>query len=150
MSERSERAVSLFKKGASCAQAIVTAYADLFGMDESTAMRVAGGLGGGIGRMREVCGVVAGMAVLAGLKTGNQTPEDAEGKHVTYEAVQKMAAAFREEFGDIVCRRLLGLEKPEGDPKPEARTDAYYRKRPCVELVEEGAKIVDRILLGEK
>lgn len=150
MSERSEKAVALFKSGASCAQAVVAAYADLFGLDQEMAMRVAGGLGGGVGRMREVCGVVLGMAILAGLKAGNRTPEDQEGKKAAYELVQKMAKIYKEEYGSIVCKQLLGLEKPEGSPVPEARTPTYYKKRPCAEMVGFGARIVDRVLLGEE
>ena len=150
MSERSEKAVALFKSGASCAQAIVAAYADLFGLDQEMAMRVSGGLGGGMGRMREVCGVVSGMTVLAGLKAGNRTPEDAAGKKAAYELVQKMAAIFKEEYGSIICRQLLGLEKPEGSATPEPRTEKYYKKRPCAEMVGFGARIVDRVLLGDE
>lgn len=147
MSERTEKAVARFKAGCNCSQAVVTAYSDLFGMDERTAMRAACGLGGGLGRLREVCGAVSGMALLAGLKCGNEDPADAQAKKKTYEVVQQMASAFRERHGSIVCRALLGLEKPEHDPTPSERTAAYYQKRPCAGYVADAAEIVERVLL---
>ena len=146
-SERIQKAVTLFKAGCNCSQAVVAAYADAFGLDEPAAMRCSCGLGAGLGRLRETCGAVSGMAVLAGLKHGNVDPADAAGKRRTYEAVQKMAAAFRERYGSIVCRTLLGLDKAEDDPTPSARTDAYYARRTCAEYVAAAAEIVERTLL---
>jgi C_GCAxxG_C_C family probable redox protein len=146
MSERSEKAVALFKEGCACSQAVVAAYSELFGLEAGAAMRVSCGLGAGVGRLREVCGAVSGMAVLAGLKHGAETP-DAEAKRATYEAVQRMAGLFRERHGSIVCRELLGLERAENDPRPSARTAAYYKKRPCAELVADAASIVEKVLL---
>ncbi len=148
MSERTERAVALFKAGASCAQAVVAAYSEPFGLDEKTAMRLSCGLGAGVGRMREVCGAVSGMAVLAGLKYGSEAPDPAA-KKKTYEVVQEMAGEFRRQHGEIVCRALLGLERAEGDPTPSARTEAYYQKRPCAAYVESAAGLVERFLLPQ-
>ena len=149
MSERSERAVALFKAGASCSQAVVAAFADRIGMDEAAAMRMASGFGGGIGRMREVCGVMCGLTMLAGMRRGNAAPEDAEGKKAVYALVQELAAAFRAEFGSIICRQLLGLEKPEGDPTPAPRTEQYYRKRPCSDFVAFGASLAEKLIFTE-
>jgi C_GCAxxG_C_C family probable redox protein len=146
MRARIENAVARFKAGCNCSQAVVTAYGDLFGLDEPTAMRASCGLGAGLGRLRETCGAVSGMAVLAGLKFGNTEPADAGGKKRTYEAVQQMAALFRERHGSLVCRTLLGLDQAEGDPTPSARTAAYYAKRPCAEYVATAAEIVERVL----
>ncbi len=146
MSERTDKAVALFKAGSSCSQAVVAAYCDLFGLDEKTAMRASCGLGGGVGRLREVCGAVSGMALLAGLKHGSEEPGDAAGKQRTYDVVQQMAGAFRERHGSIVCRTLLGLDKPENDPAPAARTAAYYETRPCAEYVATAAEIAERVL----
>lgn len=146
MTSRVERAVALFRSGCSCSQAVTAAYSDLFGLDEKTAMRVASGLGAGVGRLREVCGAVSGMAVLAGLKYGSEMP-DAGAKKETYAAVQAMAEAFRLKNGSIICRDLLGLARPENDPTPSTRTEAYYKKRPCVALVEDAAVIVEQYLL---
>lgn len=145
---RVEKAAALFKAGCNCSQAVVVAYCDLFGLDEKIAMRMACGLGAGVGRMREVCGVVSGMAILAGLKYGSETP-DADAKKKTYETVQTMADVFRKRNGSIVCRELLGLTRAEGDPTPAVRTETYYKKRPCVALVEDAAAIVEQFLLKD-
>jgi len=147
MSERVEKAATLFKSGCTCSQAVVAAYCDLFGLDERTAMKIACGLGGGLGRLREACGAVSGMALLAGLKYGSENPQDAAAKKRTYEAVQQMASAFREQHGSIVCRQLLGLDRAENDPTPSERTEAYYQKRPCAAYVADAAAIVERLLL---
>jgi hypothetical protein len=87
------------------------------------------------------------MAVLAGLKFGSVQPADAAAKRRTYAMVQQMADAFRKRHGSIVCRSLLGLEKPEADPTPSERTAAYYQKRPCAEFVADAASIVERVLM---
>lgn len=150
MSESVDRAVALFKSGCNCSQAVVAAFSERLGLDEKTALRVSCGLGGGVGRLREVCGAVSGMAVLAGLKLGNDAPADSvEGKARTYAAVQQMSAAFREKNGSIVCRELLGLARPENDPTPSARTAEYYRKRPCAEYVADAAAIVEQTLFAQ-
>ena len=141
MSERSARAVALFKAGASCSQAVVAAFADRIGMDEAAAMRMASGFGGGIGRMREVCGVVCGLTLLAGLKAGNPTPGDVTGKQAATDLVQKVAAEFRAAFGSIICRQLLGLEKPaDGSTLPP--------KRPCSEFVAFGAELAEKMIFA--
>lgn len=145
MSERSDRAVAMFREGASCAQAVAAAYADLFGADVETVMRAASGLGGGVGRLREVCGVVSGMALLAGLKAGSRTPGDRAGKNAANGLVRLLAEEYRRRFGSIVCRQLLGLERPAG-AAPDAPP---LKKRPCAEYVEAGALIVEQILLDE-
>lgn len=146
MSERTEKAVTLFKSGYNCSQSVVLAYCDLFGVDDETAARVTCGLGAGVGRMREVCGAVSGMAVLAGLKHSGAEPDPAA-KRKTYEAVQAMSEAFRKKNGSIICRQLLGLEKPEHDPTPAERDSDYYKKRPCAEYVSDAAEIAERFLL---
>jgi C_GCAxxG_C_C family probable redox protein len=149
MSIRTDHAVALFKGGYNCSQAVVGAFCADLGLDEKTAMRVSCGLGGGMGRLREVCGAVSGMAVLAGLKYGSDDPKNADAKKKTYEVVQLMANAFREKNGSIVCRQLLGLEKPENDPTPSERTPAYYQKCPCADYVADAADIVERTLFGD-
>jgi C_GCAxxG_C_C family probable redox protein len=147
MSVRSQRAVELFNSGASCSQSIVTAYADMFGINAETAMRLSCGFGGGVGRMREVCGVISGMAMLAGLKLGSTSPDDTEGKKRTYETIQKMADEYKKRFGSIICRDLLASLKPGTEPKPSPRTETYYKERPCAKFVEAGAEILERVLL---
>lgn len=109
MSKYTDRAVELFKSGFNCSQAVFAAFSDKIGMDEQTALRVSAGLGGGVGRMREVCGAVSGAAMLAGMVYGATDGEDREAKAKTYEVVQEIAAEFKKENPSIVCRELLGL-----------------------------------------
>ncbi len=152
MKSRVEDAVNMFESGYACAQSVFAAYADLFGMDRQTALRLAGPMSAGIGRMREVCGTVSAMAMLSGLALGFTDPEDGEGKKRSYELVRSMADAFRQEQGTIICRELLGL--PEGvereeSAQPQARTLEYYASRPCSGAVRTAAGIVERMLLPE-
>ena len=150
MSERTQRAVELFKSGFNCSQSVFAAFAGEFGMDEETALKVSAGLGGGVGRAREVCGAVSGAAMLVGFKYGATDGNDAEAKQRCYQVVQQIIAEFKENNPSIVCRELLELnEKVSTDPKPEARTEQYYKKRPCVQLVEDAARAVEKILFKE-
>ena len=150
MSERVEKAVELFKSGFNCSQAVFAAYADLFGMDEEIALKVSAGLGGGVGRSREVCGAVCGAAMLAGLKYGATDGGDSEAKQRTYAVVQQIIAEFRQTNRSIICRELLGLTQDGNtDPRPEARTAEYYKKRPCADIVADSAKAVEKILFKE-
>lgn len=150
MSERTQRAVELFKSGFNCSQSVFAAFAGEFGMDEETALKVSAGLGGGVGRAREVCGAVSGAAMLVGFKYGATDGDDAEAKQRCYQVVQQIIAEFKENNPSIVCRELLELNEGAGtDPKPEARTEQYYKKRPCVQLVEDAARAVEKILFKE-
>ena len=147
MSERSKKAVELFKQGYNCSQAVFVAFADLYGMDREMALRVSSSFGGGMGRMREVCGAVSGMFMVVGMETGTIEGADRQGKQYNYQVVQQLAEQFRQKNGSIICRELLGLSSgPQTETKPEARTEEYYKKRPCVELVEEAALIVEEFI----
>lgn len=140
---RAERAEALFREGYNCCQAVVGAYADLLGMDMETAMRLSSSFGGGVGRMREVCGTVSGMAIVAGLLYGPGDLSDRSAKGEHYKLIQKLAGRFREENGSIVCRELLeGISVTTGST-PEERTTRYYEKRPCAEYVKCAAQILD-------
>lgn len=147
MQSRVEEAVKTFESGYGCAQSVFVTYADLFGIDRETALKLSSPMGGGIGRMREVCGTVSSMALLAGLKEGNIDPSDEEGRERIYLLVRKMSDLFREENGTIICRELLGLEEMEQSAKPGKRTKEYYESRPCSRLVACAAKIVEDMLL---
>ena len=144
-----QRAVELFKQGFNCAQAVFASCADLYGItDESLALRVSASFGGGIGRMRMVCGAASGMFMLAGLEKGSATPHDNEGKMKNYAFVQQLAGDFKARYGSLICAELLGLA-PKGqceaqldlDPRPAERTPEYYEKRPCSEMVAEAVRI---------
>ncbi len=132
---RVDKAEALFKSGCNCAQAVLAAYADEVGLDEETAKKVSCGLGGGVGRMREVCGAVSAAAMVLGARHG---PD----KATAYAAVQDFCARFKKETGSIVCRELLAGTQATTGGAPEARTDSYYRKRPCVELVKLSAALL--------
>ena len=153
MKSRTERAVALFMEGFNCSQSVFAAYADLFGMDRETALRVSASFGGGIGRMREVCGAANGMFLVAGMLTGSVEGKDQNAKKNNYEVVQRLAAEFKKENGgSYICRELLGLNKDGskvalGDTTPEARTEEYYKKRPCLKTIQGAAAIVERMLL---
>lgn len=151
--ERVEKAKRLFKEGGyNCCQAVVLAYNDVFGIDDQTAAAVSSGFGGGMGRMREVCGAVSGMVMLAGLIKPATDPTVKEWRTANYALVQEMAGEFKTINGSIVCKELLGLvpmgssqQVPQESPEPSDRTPEYYKKRPCEELVGISARIV-----GEK
>lgn len=142
---REEKARENFLKGYNCAQAVLLAYADKVGMDEETLAKLASPFGGGMGRMREVCGAVSGMLMVDGFLRGYSDAEAKEEKMETYARVQSLAARFREECGSILCRELIE-EKNDTAPTPSARTAEYYKKRPCAELVALAAKIIDEDL----
>lgn len=139
--KRVEKAIALFKQGFNCSQAVCAACADLYGMDEEVALRVAASFGGGIGRMRQTCGAACGMFLLAGLEKGSAVAGDAEGKKQNYALVQSLAEKFKQENGSLICSELLGIAPKPQDPSPEARTEAYYRKRPCMEMVASAVRI---------
>lgn len=140
--ERVEKAKALFKQGFNCSQSVFAACADLYGIDdEAFALRVSASFGGGIGRMRQTCGAACGMFMLAGLENGSSIPGDANGKKENYALVQELAAKFKEENGSLICSELLGIAPKPQEPTPEARTEAYYQKRPCVEMVANAVRI---------
>ena len=131
----------MFCKGYNCAQAVVTAFHEELGMTESEAARLSSSFGGGMGRMRETCGAVSGMLLVAGLLWGYGTPGDDEAKAAHYRLVQEMAAKFRERTGSLICRELLG--NPPSDPNPTPRTADFYKTRPCAGFVALAAEILD-------
>ena len=147
MKTRKEKAVELFKNGYGCAQAVLGAYSDLFGLDTNTALKIACSFGAGMGRMREVCGAVSGMFMVAGLYNG-MTDADPEAKKANYDLVVRMADEFKKRNNTIICRELLGLDKTDVvDTNPEKRTETYYKVRPCVSKVEECADIIEELIM---
>ena len=144
---RKEKAMAYFRQGYNCAQAVVLAFADLTDMDEATLSRMSCSFGGGMGRLREVCGTVTGMFLVTGLLRGYDGAETGEVKAAHYARIQALAKEFERQNGSIVCRELLALrEKHRDDPTPEARTEAYYAGRPCAELVGSAAEILENYL----
>ena len=139
--DHSEYAAELFLKGYNCAQAVAVAFCDVTGLDADFTARMASSFGGGMGRMREVCGAVSGMLMVAGLLYGYDTPGDDVSKKKHYTLVQTLSGKFREEVGSIVCREIL--KNPPSDPVPSVRTEQYYATRPCVRMVYTAADILE-------
>ena len=146
MSARGDRAYELFLSGYNCTQAVVGAFADMMGMDFETAVRCGSGFGGGVGRLREVCGTFSGAVMVVNMLYGYSDPKNLQAKAELYGRIQELAGIFRQGNGSIICRELLGLTKPEGSPIPEARTPEYYKKRPCPELCRFSANMLEEYI----
>ena len=154
---RVDKAERLFREGYNCAQAVVAAFCDLYGMDEELALRISASFGAGLGRMREVWGAVSGMGIIAGLENGATKGIDVAGKKANYDLIASMASEFKKNNGTIICRELLGLDKQvsEGekgkvqkvDTTPGERNEEYYKTRPCVDKVRECAQIIEDYII---
>ena len=144
-----EKAKQYFKEGYNCCQAVVLAFIDELNIDRETALALSSSFGGGFGRLREICGAVSGMGIVAGLKFGYTSPEaNTNGKKAEhYALIQKLAKEFEEKNGSIICKELTGIEK--GTHIPAERNKEYYQKRPCGDLVYDAAKILEDILAQE-
>lgn len=150
MSGHSEYAKELFKKGYNCAQSVFCAYCDETRLDFETSLKVSSSFGGGMGRLREVCGAVSGMFMVVGMMYGYSDPSDGTAKAEHYKLIQSLAMKFKEKNCSIVCRELLGLQEGKDSFAPERRTEGYYQKRPCAELVEHAAEILDTYIQNKK
>ena len=144
ITSRSEHARDLFEQGANCAQAVAGAFADVVGMEETELFKLASGFGGGVGRMREVCGAVSGMVIVLNILHGNTDISDKNAKDAHYAKVQNLIKKFEAKTNSIICRTLLKLaEDEETPPESEPRTKEYYQKRPCADLVELAAQLLE-------
>ena len=135
------KAAELFLSGYNCAQAVAAAFSDVTGLTERQAAKMASAFGGGMGRMREVCGAVSGMLMVLSYLYGYDTPGDDISKRKLYGQVQELAAKFQEENGSIICREIL--KNPPSDPNPTPRTAEFYAKRPCAKMVMTAARLLD-------
>lgn len=142
MNEYSEKAKELFTSGYNCSQSVLVPFCEKTGIDRETAIKLASSFGGGMGRLREVCGAVSAMFMISGFIYGSDDPLDKEAKTANYELIQRLAAEFKEKTGSIICRELLGMQEGPDDPVPADRTAEYYAGRPCAELVEIAAGII--------
>ena len=138
-----EKAKAYFEQGYYCAQAVTLAFAEEMGVEKEMAAKMASSFGGGLGRLREVCGCVSGMALAAGALYGYSEPEAKEEKADHYALIQKLANEFKERNGSIICRELLAGINNDTNPVPEERTESYYKKRPCAELAYVAAQILE-------
>ena len=144
LDERVARAVDYFMQGFGCCQSVVAAFSDLYGLDEAMALRIGAGFGGGVGRMRMMCGAVSGLVVLAGLDCGQTDGSNREGKSECYKVVQDLLAQFKADNGSVICTEILGLkgyEKAQSSYVASPRTAEYYKSRPCAAKVESAARI---------
>ena len=148
--DRIEKAYALFMKGYNCAQSVTAAFADLYGLTEEQALLASASFGGGMGRMRLTCGTVTGMFLLAGLESGTTNPDDRELKARNYAMVRELAERVKAENGSIVCSELLQMGNKPESAMPSERTAAYYKKRPCPELVRCAARIYAQMLEEKK
>lgn len=143
---RGDKAKELFLEGYNCSQSVAGAFADEMGMDFKTVVKMVSSFGGGMGRLREVCGTVSGMFFVVGILYGYDEPKDFEGKKELYARIQKLAGLFREKTGSIVCRELLGLEGKDSSPVPSQRTKEYYEKRPCPDMAKLAGDILEEYI----
>ena len=143
MTDHSIRAGELFLAGYNCSQSVVVAFCDLTGLSEEFSAKLSSSFGGGMGRMREVCGAVSGMLTVAGLLYGYGAPDDAA-KKAHYTLVQALAGQFRDEHGSIICREIL--KNPPSDPNPTPRTAEFYKTRPCARMVVCAAELLDEYI----
>ena len=144
LDERVSRAVENFMAGYGCCQSVVAAFADLYGLDDVMAKRLAAGFGGGVGRLRMMCGAVSGIVMLVGLDCGQTEGSDREGKSACYKVVQQLLARSKAENGSLICAEILGLqghEKAQSSYEASPRTAEYYKTRPCAAKVESAARI---------
>jgi C_GCAxxG_C_C family probable redox protein len=144
LEERVSRAVDFFMQGYGCCQSVVAAFADLYGLDDTLAKKIAAGFGGGVGRMRMMCGAVSGIVMLVGLDCGQTEGSDREGKSACYKVVQDLLAQSKAENGSVICAEILGLkgyEKAHASYVASERTAEYYKTRPCAAKVESAAKL---------
>ncbi|MBR2614911.1 MAG: C_GCAxxG_C_C family protein [Clostridia bacterium] len=144
MDMKGQIAKEYFLKGYNCAQAVCLAFKEEVGLDETTLLKVASSFGGGLGRLREVCGAVSGMAIILGLKYGYTGETDHEGKTAHYKRIQEVVGEFKAKNGSYICKELIN-QKPSGF-EPEKRTEEYYKKRACGDLVSDAAEILEEYI----
>jgi C_GCAxxG_C_C family probable redox protein len=142
-----EKAEKIFREGYNCSQAVVLAFENLTGLDREAAARLSSSFGGGMGRLREVCGAVSGALFVLGAVCGYSEPSDSEAKKAHYALVQEFAKRFKAENGSIICRELLSGVETSGGGVPEQRTPDFYKKRPCARLVASAAEITAELLI---
>lgn len=145
---RKDKAVALFMEGYNCSQSIFMAFADLFEIDRETAKKISAGLGGGLGRQREVCGAVSGAALVTGYLRCANEGSDQEGKMENYVLVREFCERFKERHGGtIICREMLKIaEGQQESAKPDERTAEYYKKRPCIKAIADAAEILESMI----
>ncbi len=144
----SKKACNNFREGYNCAQSVLLAFADLVGLDDKTALKLSSSFGGGMGRLREVCGAVSAMFMIAGFLKGYTSPNNDIAKAEHYKLIQELAEEFKSKCGTIICREILGLEEGSDSYIPSARTEQYYEERPCENCIKIASEIIERRFLN--
>jgi C_GCAxxG_C_C family probable redox protein len=147
---RVNNAITLFEKGYNCSQAVFMAYADLYDIEQETAAKIATSFGGGMGRLREVCGAASGMFLVLGLHYPFTDINDKTAKNNNYQAVQRLANHFKAEMGSYICADLLQKKREPESSISDNRTDKYYAERPCTKCVRIAAEIVGKEILASR
>ena len=145
---RADRAEELFRQGYNCSQSVFAAFSDLVGLTTEEAAKMVSPFGAGFGKLREVCGAVSGMFMIAGLKFGYSSNDDLDAKACHYKLIQDLAEEFKQKHDTIICRELLGIVS-DGFV-PSKRTEEYYKTRPCEECIATAARITAKILYEAK
>ncbi|MBR0403706.1 MAG: C_GCAxxG_C_C family protein [Eggerthellaceae bacterium] len=148
--QRADETERLFRQGYSCSSSVFAAFADIVGMTTEQATKVACPFGAGVGGIREVCGAVSGMTMVAGYLLENPDPSNQTCKKAVYNEVKTMCQAFEETEGSLICRELLGLKKGETLAEPAIRDEEYYRSRPCLRACRRAAQLIDQHILSRK
>ena len=147
---KSDNACNNFRFGYNCAQSVLLTFADDLNIDKQTALKLSSSFGGGMGRLREVCGAVSMMFAIAGLVKGYTEPDNDIKKAEHYKLIQDLAKEFIAEHGTIICRELLGLKPGADNPEPSVRTEQYYKERPCEKFIKTAAEIIENKLLNQR
>ena len=153
LDERVQRAVDNFMAGYGCCQSVVAAFSDLYGLDETMAQKIAAGFGGGVGRLRMMCGAVSGIVMLVGLDCGQTEGSDRDGKSACYKVVQDLLEQSKQDNGSLICAEILGIkghEKAKSSYVASERTAEYYKTRPCAAKVESAARIFANYLKNKQ
>lgn len=147
MENYSKNACKYFKEGYNCAQSVLLAFASVIDFDSEIALKLASSFGGGMGRLREVCGAVSAMFMIAGILKGYSSKNDDDAKAKHYELIQRLGNKFKEKNGSLICREILGLEYNSDSPHPSKRTAQYYEERPCENCIQIASEIIETELL---
>lgn len=142
-----QKACKNFREGYNCAQSLLLAFSDVTGFDKETSLKLSSSFGGGMGRLREVCGAVSSMFMVAGILRGYTTPNNDDIKGAHYSLIQDLGNQFKSECGSIICRDILGLEEGADSPAPSKRTEQYYKERPCENCIRIASEIIENTFL---
>jgi len=142
-----QKACKNFREGYNCAQSLLLAFSDVTGFDKETSLKLSSSFGGGMGRLREVCGAVSSMFMVAGILRGYTTPNNDDIKGAHYSLIQDLGNRFKSECGSIICRDILGLEEGADSPAPSKRTEQYYKERPCENCIRIASEIIENTFL---